>query len=335
MRRDFERISSALEPIQFAFHGKTILIAGSEGFLGKLFQEYFSHIKFNCGVGVKVVAVDLFKEGYERLDITNELSVNAYIGGYSYDYIINLAGRASPKAYEQSPVETLDVSYLGTKNLLNLAKKCGAVYLGFSSSEVYGNPPAQFIPTPESYTGAVTTMGRRASYDQGKNILETLCYVFNTKYGVDTKIIRPFNVFGGNFCLDGRVIPNFIHKAIHNQDITIYGDGQQTRTFCWFSDFIVGTIKVLLLGDNKPYNIGNDNNEISMLDLAKMVEEVSGKTGLIKLIPRPLVYDDEPLRRCPDLTKAKQHLSYKPTVSLREGLEMFYESAKRYYESAS
>lgn len=655
IEKDIQEITQRLAEYEHNFHDKTILVTGSNGFLGKVFKTYFR------GIGANVIAVDNFVIGNNEqssdihANITEPLTLDPSI---KLDYIVNTAGIASPFHYRRLPLETLDVSYLGTKNMLELARQHKvASFLAFSSSEVYGDPDPMAVPTPESYIGVIDTMGERScydkdteiltengwvlfenlqkgvavatlnqsgiveyhipddiiidnfsgnmkhfhnikydllvtpnhkmyvqsqrgrksfvradesknwhglrmitggvysgedkewhylgnrlrnsklhvdkvrmddwlellgyyisegcvcgrprkrtvkgkeynttdfnvlisqvkldnrriiseclkktgfpyydshehqfmicskqlytifkplgksrdkyiprefmnlsprqskilldalilgdgsmkskdcicyftiskqladdvqelalrcgfaasiskskrelyhvnirpprpavlispkdvpyngkvycvnvknhvicvrrnnkavfcgnSYDEGKRVIETLCYIYNTKYGVNTKIVRPFNVFGPPlFNNDYRVIPNFISRIINNQPLLVYGDGKQTRTFCYVTDFIVGAVKVLISGDNQPYNIGNSNNEISMLDLAKLIEKTVGFELDIRLIPYPSVYpSEEPRRRCPDLTKIKYQLDYNPTIDLTEGIKRFY-----------
>jgi UDP-glucuronate decarboxylase len=324
MLNDILEIATRLNDCKDTFAGKIILITGGCGFLGSVFKKYFLHLG-NC----EVVAVDNYitsncVEGIYRANIVeDELQVA------KVDYIINAAGIASPYHYRRLPLETLDVSYIGTRRMMELAKQHHVKgFLSFSSSEVYGNP--KIVPTPESYIGTIDTMGSRSSYDIGKLAIETLSYIYNTKYGVNVKIVRPFNVFGPPLLQnDYRVIPNLISRALKGEPLHIYGDGEQTRTFCYITDFIVGAIKVLLYGDNLPYNIGNNNNEIKMLELAKLIEKVMGHSLDIRLIPYPSVYPhEEPRRRCPDITKANLQIGYEPIVNIRDGIDRFYQWAK-------
>lgn len=338
-KSEMEFVSNELQSDNYSFEGKTILLLGAFGFLGKLYMAYFNHLNENIlRDPCRVIAMDNFVVGkgstalnvknfeFERFDICQPLPPRRV------DYVINCCGIASPVYYKKFPLETIEVSYTGTKNVLEYcrAQDVGST-LFFSSSEVYGNPPTDKIPTNEKYIGNIETMGERSCYDVGKLAIETLCHIYHTKYGLNTKIIRPFNVFGYIQQTDGRVIPNFVSNIVQNKKIKIYGNGKQTRTFCWFTDFIVGTIKVLLHGDNEPYNIGNQDNEIEMIELARLVEKVCGKTDMIELIPSPAVYANEPRRRCPDITKAR-NLGYNPKVSLEEGARKFYEWAKNNYK---
>ncbi len=330
-KEDVLEIVQRLNEISPTFKNKTILITGGCGFLGKVFRDYFLQLG-HC----QVITIDNFVTGSRdasqnanliqlQQSITEPVTIDQ-----SIDYIINAAGIASPYHYRRLPLETLDVSYLGTRNMLQLAIEHKVKsFLAFSSSEVYGDPKPPHIPTPESYCGTIETMNSRSMYDEGKRVIETLCYIYNTKYGVNTKIVRPFNVFGPPLLQnDYRVIPNFISRAMQKQPLLVYGDGQQTRTFCYITDFIVGAIKMLLGGDNLPYNIGNSDNEICMIDLANLVQESLGKKLDIRIIEYPSVYPhNEPRRRCPDLTKAKMQLAYYPIVSIKEGILRFYKWA--------
>jgi UDP-glucuronate decarboxylase len=341
---DLQFISTELKEDNFAFEGKTILLCGAFGFLGKLFQSYFLYLNENIlRTSCRVICVDNYIIGkqYSNLKIPNFEYINHNIClpfspdtlPQNIDFVINCCGIASPIFYQKFPYETLEVSYKGTREILKIAEeKKTSSSLFFSSSEVYGNPPENEIPTDEEYIGAIQTMGQRSCYDVGKLCLETLCYISHSKYGSNIKIVRPFNVFGYIPKSDGRVIPNFVSNILENKKIKIYGDGKQTRTFCWFSDFIVGAIKVLLHGDNKPYNIGNQNNEIEMVALAKLIEKICNKKDMVELMPSPPVYQEEPRRRCPNIDKAEQDLGYNPKISLEEGISKFYNWAKNKYK---
>lgn len=290
---------------------KSVLLIGHLGFLGKAFAKFLE--EESC---------TLYCIDKDTQDISK------FIPFCKTDYIINCAGNASPYTYRKLPLETMDVSYLGTKNVLELAKETGATVLNFSSSEVYGNPT--MVPTPESYIGKIETMGARSCYDVGKLAIETLSHIYATQYGVDVKIVRPFNVYGpGMNPNDGRVIPNFIRAAKGYKPLQVYDTGKQTRTFCYVDDFIDGAIKVLLFGDRLPFNVGNDVPEISMLDLAYTLQRVVRDNGGgddidIKIVPYPNVYPEgEPMRRCPDLSKIRT-LGYEPKIELEEGLRRCY-----------
>ena len=207
-------------------------------------------------------------------------------------------------------------------------------FLFFSSSEIYGDPDAQHVPTPESYRGNISCVGPRACYDESKRLGETLCVVFHELYGVPTRMVRPFNVYGpGMQEADYRVLPNFGSRIVGGKPLHIYGSGKQTRTFCYITDAIVGFFKVLLNGGPaQAYNIGNPVPEVSMLELAKILERVMGRSLDVQVVDYPDTYPaDEPQRRCPDISKAALQLNYKPIVSLEEGLGRFMRWASSTY----
>lgn len=319
------------------FEGKSILICGSEGFLGTLLQKYFDFInKEVLRNKCKIYCVDIIDTKpkydnfvYQKCNISDGFDITS---SFTPDYVINLSGRASPPNYAKHKLETFRVSVEGTENVLNYILKVGGVesYLGFSSSEVYGNPLT--VPTPESCLAYIDPVGKRASYDISKAAIETLCTIYHEDYGVNTKIIRFFNSYGFMNAGDGRVIPNFFSKILSGQKIQIYKPGIQTRTFCWYADSLIGLIKVLLNGDNKPYNIGNDKDEINMMGLADKVQRICGYTDRVELVDGPEVYTGEPMRRRPDISRAKKDLGYFPEINLDEGLKKFYKWAKENYE---
>lgn len=329
MLSDFQYIYNTLGPDNYKFHNKSILLVGSEGFLGKLFKCYFDYIYDIHTNNFKVICIDICNKtdnkrfDYYQLDISSDNSINILDSIGYVDFVINLSGRASPSKYFGFGRETIKVSVHGSMNLLEYVSKYKIpYYLSFSSSEIYGN--AKTVPTPENYVGDISAVCPRSSYDQSKVLMRTISYIYNTELGVNSKIIAPFNIFGPQ-SNDGRVIPMFFNQILNGQKIKIYGDGSQTRTFCYYSDFIIGSIKVLFYGDNNLYNVGNpDTGEISMLDLANKIQEIVGKKGMIEMIEKPKVYDDEPLRRCPDITRAKS-IGFEPKISLDIGLKKFYD----------
>ncbi len=233
------------------------------------------------------------------------------------DQIYNAACPASPPAYQADPVHTLKTSVFGMLNMLELARKNDATVLQFSTSEVYGD--AQVHPQPETYWGNVNPDGIRSCYDEGKRAAETLCFDYHREYGVKVKVIRIFNTYGPKMDpKDGRVISNFVNQALRGEDLTVYGDGKQTRSFCYVDDLIEGIYRMMNSTDEVtgPVNLGNPG-EFTMLELA---EEVLRQTGSrSKLVHKELPKDD-PKQRRPDITKAKQLLGWEPKVALREGL---------------
>lgn len=333
---DIAEITDHLGDTADAFAGKTILLSGARGFLGRYLVETFAHLnrkrlKHPC----KVIATDNLitagalgkevrdKDGVTFLkhDVIEPMRVKKPV-----HFILHAAGIASPYYYRAYPLETLDVAVTGTRHMLELAREQKARILFFSSSEIYGDPDQKFVPTPESYNGYVSCLGARACYDESKRLGETLCRIYHTKFGVETNMVRPFNVYGpGMQETDYRVLPNFASRIKGNKPLHIYGSGNQTRTFCYITDAIVGFLKVLMRGvPGEPYNIGNPKPEISMLQLAHEIEKVLGRSLKITTITYPDSYPaDEPNRRCPDITKASLQLDFHPHVPLREGLRRF------------
>jgi UDP-glucuronate decarboxylase len=219
--------------------------------------------------------------------------------------------------------------------MLEVALRARARFTFFSSSEIYGDPDTAHVPTPESYRGHVASQGPRACYDESKRVGETLCYIFHEKHGVATNVIRPFNVYGpGMQETDYRVLPNFASRIKGNRPLNIYGSGNQTRTFCYVTDAIVGFLLVILKGiPGETYNIGNPVPEIAMLDLARAIESVLGRPVPHNIIEYPDSYPaDEPNRRCPDIRKARLQLGYSAEVGLDEGLKRFLGWSDRTYE---
>ncbi len=303
---------------------KNILIAGGAGFIGshlceRLLQE-----------GNKVVCLDNFSTGH--LDNVSALIKNPYFKLIEHDItrspyhiptghideIYNLACPASPIHYQASPIETTKTSVLGTLNLLEIARQHRCKILQTSTSEVYGD--AEVTPQPEDYWGHVNPHGIRSCYDEGKRCAESLCMDYHRKYKIPVKIIRIFNTYGPRMaCRDGRVIPNFIMQALHNEDITVYGDGMQTRSFQYVDDLIDGMLRMMSTPENitGPVNLGNPC-ECTIMDLA---EKVIGLTGASSSVVKKPLPQDDPRRRCPDITLAKNILNgWYPKINLEEGL---------------
>lgn len=343
----YEEIYEDLKDIIHMLEGKTVLITGASGFLGVWFAGFLNFLnEYKVKNKLGIICVDNNISGDNKklscfdtaqiyeMDITNELPSTPPFDE-SIDYIINAAGIASPRAYQKYPIETMDVSYIGTKNILDFVSKNKVKsVLCFSSSEVYGTPDKLNIPTSEDYLGSVPTMSNRSCYDIGKKIIETVSYVYFKQYGTPVKVVRPFNVYGPNmYENDHRVLSNSIARILKDEPITIYGDGEQSRTFCYITDAIKGFMRVLLKGHSgSVYNIGNTNPEISMIDFAATLYKVANKPNISKLIPYPPYYpDDEPRRRCPDITKATDELGYTPSVSIEAGFKRMYEWAKDNY----
>ena len=298
---------------------KTILVTGGAGFLG-------SHLcKKLLDKGHEVICVDNFYTGSKtnilplmsnpyfeviRHDVTFPLYLEV-------DEIYNLACPASPIHYQNDPVQTTKTSVHGAINMLGLAKRLGIKILQASTSEVYGNPNVH--PQKESYWGNVNPIGIRSCYDEGKRAAETLFFDYRRQHNLDIKVIRIFNTYGPNMHPnDGRVVSNFIVQALQNIDITIYGDGQQTRSFCYVDDLLEGMVLLMETSSDVtgPINIGNPN-EFTILQLAKKVIEITNSTSQIIFKPLP---QDDPLQRKPDITLAKEKLNWNPSIQLEEGL---------------
>lgn len=297
-----------------------ILLTGAAGFLG-------SHLsKRLVSEGHSVIGLDDLSTGsFQNLqdfahnplftfieqDVRNPINMNV-------DLILNFACPASPKHYQLDPVRTIETNFLGIINLLHLAKETGAILLQASTSEVYGDPTIS--PQPETYWGNVNPVGIRSCYDEGKRAAETLCFDYKRQFGVDTRVIRIFNTYGPNMLPDdGRVVSNFIVQALSNNGLTIYGDGMQTRSFCYVDDLVEGIIRVAQSKGtfDSPINLGNPN-EFTMLELAKLVLQITSSTSEINFLPLPL---DDPQQRRPDITRARKLLNWQPAIELHEGLE--------------
>lgn len=297
---------------------KKVLVSGGAGFIGshlceKLLQKgYFVVCLDNLFTGSKKNIKTLLENENFRFieqDIIEPLDIEV-------NQIYNLACPASPPHYQHDPIKTTKTSVLGILNMLDLAKKYNAKLLQASTSEVYGDPLEH--PQKESYWGNVNPIGIRSCYDEGKRCAETLVMDYHRQYNIDTKIIRIFNTYGPNMHPeDGRVVSNFIIQALKNEDITVYGDGTQTRSFCYVSDLIDGIIKTMETNDiTGPINLGNPS-ERTVLNLAELIIKMTNSSS--KIIYKSLPKDD-PVRRKPDITLAKEILNWEPKVAIDEGL---------------
>jgi UDP-glucuronate decarboxylase len=303
-------------------NNKTILITGGAGFIGSHLCERL------LTEGNNVICVDNLytgaKENIDHLldnpnftfidhDIIEPLFVEEDI-----DQIYNLACPASPVHYQVNPVRTTKANTVGMINMLGFARKHGAPILQASTSEVYGDPEVH--PQPESYRGNVNPIGPRACYDEGKRCAETLCFDYHRMHGMDIKIIRIFNTYGPRMAFnDGRVVSNFILQALNNEDITIYGDGSQTRSFCYVDDLVDAMIRMMNTPSEVqgPINTGNPG-EFTIKELAEKIVELTGSTSKISYHDLP---QDDPKQRKPVITKAKDILGWEPKIQLAEGLE--------------
>ena len=297
---------------------KEILVSGGAGFLGSHLCEKLLEI------GHKVVCVDNFYTG--NVDNVAHLRSNSHFQLIRHDVtfplyievdgIFNLACPASPIHYQRDPVQTFKTSVHGAINMLGLAKRTGARFLQASTSEIYGDP--EISPQTESYWGNVNPIGIRSCYDEGKRAAETLTFDYYRQYNLDVRVARIFNTYGPRMATnDGRVVSNFIVQALKNDAITIYGDGSQTRSFCYVDDLIEGILKLFFTENiHTPINLGNPV-PIPMTELAKEVIELVGSKSKIVNLPLP---GDDPKQREPDITKAKEILGWEPKVAREEGL---------------
>jgi dTDP-glucose 4,6-dehydratase len=233
------------------------------------------------------------------------------------DYVLNFASPASPVDYLKLPIQTLKVGALGTHNTLGLAKAKGAKYFLASTSECYGDPHVS--PQSETYWGNVNPIGPRGVYDEAKRFAEAMVMAYHRYHGLDTHIVRIFNTYGPRMRLnDGRALPNFVHQALTGQAITVYGNGQQTRSFCYVSDLIEGIYRLMNSDEHEPTNIGNPQ-EITILEFAERIRALTGVSVPIVFNPLP---QDDPKQRCPDISKARRILGWEPKVNLQEGLRV-------------
>ena len=344
LNSDIEEIVTRLGSSIKVFSDKTLLLTGGRGFLGRYFIEVFNYISENIlEKPLKVIVLDNLiasgQEGakfpnYKNISFINHNVINPFIYEQKIDYIVHAAGIASPYYYKKYPIETLEVSITGTQNMLKLAEVNNSRFCFFSSSEIYGDPDPKQIPIKETYRGNVSCQGPRACYDESKRVGETLCDIYFNYKGLSTNTIRPFNIYGpGMQEKDYRVLPNFASQIKRNKPLNIYGTGNQTRTFCYITDAIVGFLLVIIKGaPGAAYNIGNAGPEISMIDLAKILKEVSSKNINYQITEYPSSYpEDEPNRRLPNIEKALYDLDFKPEVTLKEGLKRFLSWSENYY----
>lgn len=315
-----------------SFDGKKIAISGGAGFLGS----------WLCDVlvmgGAKVICIDNFSSGNEkniehlknnanfrllRCDVSKIFSLK------NIDMFFHFASRASPLEFAEYAIEIWKANTLGTINALEVARKNRARFIFASTSEVYGNPPDSEIPTKESYYGNVSCFGPRSCYDESKRSGEAITMAYFRKHRLDVRIVRIFNTYGQRMAYRsyGRAIPRFIFQALKNEQITIFGNGMQTRSFTYVADEIKGILKLAFHDSlaGEIFNIGS-NREISILELAKLIKKITKSSSEITFL-EPM--EDDPRRRCPDITKAKTILKWKPEISLEEGIKIFAEYIKK------
>lgn len=298
---------------------KTMLITGGAGFMG-------SHLcEFLLEKGFRVICMDNLitgnKENINHLEdnenfkfVDHNVSEHIKVDD-ELDYVLHFASPASPVDYQKIPIQTLKAGALGTHNTLGLALAKKAKYMLASTSEVYGDPLVK--PQPESYWGNVNPVGPRGCYDEAKRFAEALTMAYHNIHKLNTQIVRIFNTYGPRMRKDdGRAIPNFITQALKNKPITVYGDGKQTRSFCYVSDLIEGVYKLMNSGINEPVNLGNPD-EKTILELANTIKQITKSESKIVFKELPV---DDPKVRCPDINKAKKELGWEPKVSLEAGL---------------
>ncbi len=299
---------------------KRVLVTGGAGFLGSHLCERL------VGEGHDVICLDNFFTS-QKTNVLHLLNYNnfelirhdvTHPIWLEVDEIYNLACPAAPGHYQYNPIKTMKTSVMGAINTLGMAKRCNAKILQASTSEVYGDPTVH--PQPESYRGNVNPIGPRACYDEGKRAAETLFADYHRKHKLNIRVARIFNTYGPRMHpFDGRVVSNFILQALRNEDITIFGDGAQTRSFCYRDDLVEGLIRLMRADDSvsEPVNIGNPN-EFTIKELAQKVIELTGSSSTLIYAPLP---EDDPLQRQPDIGRARAILDWSPTVELEQGLE--------------
>lgn len=345
--RDLDYVCDRLRDEYAAMAGKRVLITGGAGFLGYYMVQGLLHWNDRAASGsrVHVTVFDNYARGVpawlEALRGRDDLVLSRHDVRRplpdpmpDFDYIVHAAGIASPIYYRAHPLETMDANINGLRNLLEYARARREAgkgldgFMFFSSSEIYGDPPPDRIPTSEDYRGNVSSTGPRACYDESKRYGETLCVVFARQYGVPVKIVRPFNNYGPGLKIsDRRVVPDFARDVMNGRDIVMLSDGTPTRTFCYVADAVTGYYKALVRGrPGEAYNVGIDHPEISMADMAQRLvgyaRELFGYSGKVVLgAPKEADYlVDNPNRRCPDMTKSKGELGYEPSILIDEGL---------------
>lgn len=342
---DLEYIHSSLKDKKLNFANSSFLISGCGGFLGFYFLNFL--LKYSEELSIKeVIGIDNFlvskpiwieklEKDYSHCFKLYDLDISLINSGhkdiFKKDYFIHAASVASPHFYRKFPLETVDANIWGLRNILDLVLPFDIKgLLFFSSSEIYGDPPKDEIPTNEEYRGNVSCIGPRSCYDESKRFGETLCWIYSEKYNLPITIARPFNNFGpGMSLMDRRLPADFAKSVIEKKNIEILSDGNPTRTFCYVSDAIVGYFKCLFHGNYEYFNIGNDFPEISVKEMSeiyiKAAKEILGfnlKTKFKKSNDKDYLINN-PSRRCPDITKAKKILNFCPTISVEEGVKKY------------
>lgn len=336
---DIDEVINRLKKDNITFQDKVVLITGGAGFLGSWIcdvlvkQGAYCICVDNLCSGVSKNIAHLMKKDNFRF-INHDISKPIFFGLTHHpsgicvgdiqkiDIIMHLASRASPFEFKDHPISIIKSNTLGTMIALGIAKAHNALFFYTSTSEIYGNPPDEWVPTPETYFGNVNTVGPRSCYDESKRAGEAIIKAYELQHDVKTKIVRIFNTSGPRIRYGpqfGRVIPNFIHQALTNEDITVFGDGSQTRSFTYVVDEIEGLLKVVYKDEalGEVINIGS-NKEFTILELAELIVKITNSKSKIVFKPLPI---DDPVRRCADLTKAREILNWEPTTSLEEALK--------------
>jgi UDP-glucuronate decarboxylase len=339
INQDIEEINDRLKSEDISFEGKTILVTGGAGFLGSWVCDVLVKQNANCicldnlTSGQPKNIIHLMENDNFRF-INHDISYPIYFG-MSYhplgicigdikkiDIVMHMASRASPFEFQVEPISILRSNTLGTLNSLGIAKFHNAMFFYTSTSEVYGNPPKEAIPSPESYFGHVNPVGPRSCYDESKRAGEAFIKAYELQHQMRTKIVRIFNTSGPRIRHGpefGRVVPNFINQALKDEEITVFGDGSQTRSFIYVVDEIEGILKMVYKDEaiGEVINLGNDK-EYTILELATIIKDLTNSNSEIIFKPLPI---DDPVRRCPDITKAKKILNWEPKTSLEDSLK--------------
>ena len=339
IKEDINLTISRLKKDGISFEGKTILVTGGAGFIGSWVCDVLVRQNAYC-ICLDNLSSGRFENILHLMDKDNFRFINHDISypiywGMSYhplgicvgdikriDIVMHMASRASPFEFKDEPISILRSNTLGTLNSLGIAKHHNAIFFYTSTSEVYGNTPKEDVPTPESYFGHVNPVGPRSCYDESKRAGEAFIKAYELQHKLRTKIVRIFNTSGPRIRYGpeyGRVIPNFICQALHDEDITVFGEGSQTRTFIYIVDEVEGLLKMVYKDEaiGEVINLGNDK-EYTILELAHVIKELTNSNSKIVFKPLPI---DDPVRRCPVIKRAKEILNWEPTTSLEEGLK--------------
>jgi len=337
IQEDVRALTEELRDTVAALAGTTLLVTGGSGFLASYLLDSVAWFNdYLLARPCRLISMDNLRSGkaertahlsarpefrFVETDISQPFDLGEHV-----DWIVHGAGIASPTFYRRYPLETIDVNVSGTRQVLELARRDGVrSVVSLSTSEIYGDPDPRFIPTAEDYRGHVSCTGPRACYDESKRLGETLCAVYRGLYGLPVKVVRPFNVYGpGQRLDDRRIIPDLMAAAVSQRPLVLYGDGRATRSFCYIRDAIHALWLILISdADGEVFNIGNDEGEITIRELALLVQKIAGPPPpelQFAASTDPHYLTDNPQRRCPDLTKLRRWFPWQPRVGLAEGL---------------